>query len=425
MKSKKISQEEVESIVNEAIENKSETVDIETTEVKEPVIGVFKPKRKFLNFVTGLKGRIRLLNNYAFVKGEQFSGMLEGVVFKITLCDEGTINFEEVDTKQTTREMIERFIDEIDDRDVTGYVQKFVVSGLEFYDDDAKVCYLEVEHKKPIDTLFSIFDEKKEMSESGMSILDALFSSDEEENEEIILSEKDSKIFAEYIDNPPVPNDELKEASKAYLEYQFQKMNEQLISDLKDRIEKNEKESSKLRHEISVAESKLQKNIESLQLLESRLESFDAKDELNGYVFFVSEEQKPKDIELSEDNRELADKIADIVGLKKDVLFKMLTQGFYKIKIAQKSNMQDEKIKISHDILDKMKSLVNGDNAKDAKIVMTENGEFEYRGSLTWHQIVSKMIYKGFEQDPEFDKLCGSNSYTSTEEEAKEETDTI
>ncbi len=394
-------------------------------EDKLPVIGQFKPKRKFLNFVTGLKGRIRLLNNYAFLKGEELSGMLEGVVFKVTICDEGTINFEEVDTNQADSEMIKRFIDEIDERDVTGYVQKYVVSELEFYDDDAKVCYLEVEHKKPIDKLFSIFDEKKEMSESGMSILDALFSNDEEETEEIVLSEKDAKILAEAIENPPAPNDNLLEASKAYMEAQFQKMNDQLISELKDRIDKNEKESTKLRHEISVAESKLEKNIESLKLLESRLDSFETKDELNGYVFFVSEEQKPKDIELSEDSRELADKIADIAGLKKDVLFKMLTQGFYKIKIAQKSNMKEKEVKILGDILEKMKSLVNSDNSKDAKIIMTDSGQFEYRGGLTWHQIVQKMIRKGFEQDPDFDKLCGSNSYSSTDEETESENNII
>ena len=32
----------------------------ESNEDKIPVIGQFKPKRKFLNFVTGLKGRIML-----------------------------------------------------------------------------------------------------------------------------------------------------------------------------------------------------------------------------------------------------------------------------------------------------------------------------------------------------------------------------
>lgn len=393
----------------------SSDVTVDSIQKEDPVIGPFKPKRKFLNFVTGLKSRVRILNNYAFLKGEKLSGMLEGVIFKITICDEGTINFEEVDTNLTTPEMIQRFVNEIDELDVTGYVQKFVVSGLEFYDEDAKICYLEVEHKKPIDMLFSLFDEEQkplEVSQSSMSILDSLFGP-----EDI----NDIQVIVDTIENPPSPNENLKNAAKSYLEEQFRKMNEEKILELKDRIEKNEKESSKLRHEISVAESKLEKNLESLKVLESRLDSFNEKDPLNGYVFYVSEEQKPKDINLTEENRELADKIAEIVGLKKDVLFKMLTQGYYKIKIAEKSDMKNEQVKVSVDVLVKIKSIINGDLSKDAKITTIESGEYEYRGGLTWHQIVDKMIRKGFEQDPEFDKICGSNSYISTEEEDKEE----
>ncbi|WP_323166569.1 hypothetical protein, partial [Pseudomonas bubulae] len=40
---------------------------------------------------------------------------------------------------------------------------------------------------------------------------------------------------------------------------------------------------------------------------------------------------------------------------------------------------------------------------------------------MTWHQIVSKMMRFGFEQDAEFDKLCGSNSYEVEKVEEVEE----
>ena len=86
--------------------------------------------------------------------------------------DDSDYEFEELDTNLSTPEMIQRFIDDIDSRDVTGYTQKFVVSSLKFQDEDAKPCYLEVENTKPIDMLFSLFDEEssKEISEKGMSI---------------------------------------------------------------------------------------------------------------------------------------------------------------------------------------------------------------------------------------------------------------
>ena len=132
-------------------------------EVKQPVIGEFKPKRKFLNFVSAVNGaRIRFIRDIAFVKGEKLSGTLEGIVFKITICDEGTINFEEVDTNVTDAAQRKRLIDDIDTTDVTGYAQKFVVAGIQFADVNGDLCYLEVEEKKPIDKLKSLFTENRE-----------------------------------------------------------------------------------------------------------------------------------------------------------------------------------------------------------------------------------------------------------------------
>ena len=153
-----------------------------TEEVKEPIIGEFKPKRKFLNFVSAVNGaKIRFIRDIAFLKAEKLSGILDGVVFKITICDEGTINFEEVDTDRCDKAMIQRFIDELSETPTTGYAQKFVASGFEFTDVDNKRCYLEVEEKKPIDKLKALFD-KPELSVRGLSILDQLFGSDEDLN---------------------------------------------------------------------------------------------------------------------------------------------------------------------------------------------------------------------------------------------------
>jgi len=394
-------------------------------EVKQPVIGEFKPKRAFLNFVSAVNGaRVRFIRDIAFVKGEKLSGTLEGIVFKITICDEGTINFEEVDTNVTDAAQRQRLIDDIDSTDVTGYAQKYVVAGIQFADVNGDLCYLEVEQKKPIDKLKSLFDEeeKPSLSDKGMSFLDDLLSGSDEV-ETLVLSEEDAKVFVEAIENPAEPNENLKNAATSYMEEQFRKMNEDKIKELKSRIEDAEKESARLRREISMNETKLKKQTEDLGVLETRLDSFNANDESLGYVFFVSEEQKPEEIGLTEENRAMADKIAEIVGLKKDVLFKMLTEGYYKIRIAERSDMTAEKVKVTNEVLEKMKSLVNGDTSLEAKVTMTEPGHFEYRGTMNWHQIVGKMIRKGFEQEPEFDKICQSNSYDSHEEEKATEMD--
>jgi hypothetical protein len=403
-----------------------------TEEVKSPIIGDFKPKRKFLNFVSAVNGaRIRFIRDIAFLKGEKLSGVLEGVIFKITICDEGTIKFEEQEgTNMTDESMIKRLIDEIDSMDVNGYAQKFIISGIEFSDIDGKLCYLEVEHQKPIDKLKSLFDEeeKSEISEKGLSLLDELFGSDESEEEfdedhalsEVMnsmlddLSEEDIKVITESIENPAEPNENLKNAAESYMEEQFRRMNQEKIMELEYRIEETQKEILRYKSDAKMAEQKMEEKKESLGILETRLETMKPGDEPNGYVFYVSEEIKDME-SLSEEEKKIALKISDIMKLKGDVIVKMLTDGYYKIKIAKKDDITNQDFQLEKEIYQKIVTL-----DIDGKISITDEG-FEYRGKLNWHQLVSKMIRNGFEQEPEFDKLCQSNSYESHEEDKSTE----
>ena len=403
-----------------------------TEELKEPVVGNFKPKRKFLNFVSAVNGaRIRFIRDVAFLKGEKLSGFLENVIFKITICEEGTIKFEEQDgTNLSDENMINRLIDEIDAMEVTGYAQKFVVSGLEFADVNGDRCYLEVEHQKPIDKLKSIFDdeEKVEISEKSLSLIDDLFGSSDDEFDEdhalsevlnnmvMELSEEDAKTLVETIENPPAPNEKLKEAAESYMEKQFRKMNEEKVMELEYRIEETQKEIIRYKSDVKMAQKKMDEKSESLKVLESRLESMKSGDEPNGYVFYVSEEIK--DMEgLDETEAKVAAKIAEIMKLKIDVLTEMLTGGYYKIKIAKKDDITNQEFELEKEVYQKIASL-----DVEGKLSVVD-GEFQYRGKMTWHQIVGKMIRMGFEQEPEFDKLCQSNSYDSHEEDKSTEMD--
>ena len=230
-----------------------------TEEVVEKIIGEFKPKRKFLNFVSAVNGmKVRFIRDIAFVKGGKLSGMLDDVIFKITICDEGTIKFEEVDTNLTDSALRQRLLDDIDSMDVTGYAQKFIVAGLEFADKDGSRCYLEVEQKKPIDIFKSLFEEEEErtkVSDKGLSILDQLFGGSDDE--EVVLSENDTEILVNELENPSEPKEELKNAAQTYMEESFRKMNESKVMELQGRIEDKEKDISKYKNDITHAEAKL------------------------------------------------------------------------------------------------------------------------------------------------------------------------
>ena len=385
----------------------------ETEEVrKEPLIGEFKTKRKFLNFVSAVNGaRIRFIRDVAFLKGEKLSGVLEGAIFKITICDEGTINIEEQEgTNLSDKAMLQRLLNEIDEMDVTGYAQKFIVGSLEFADVKGDRCYLEVEHQKPIDKLKSVFDEdeKVEVFDEDHALSEVMNSMLDD------LSEEDIKTIVEEVENPSEPNEKLKVAAETYMEQQFRKMNEAKIIELEYRIEETQKEIIRYKNEAKQAEKKAEEKAESLGVLETRLETTKPGDEPNGYVFCVSEEIKDME-ELDETESKVAAKIADIMKLKKDVLVKMLTEGYYKIKIAKSDDITNQDFELDKEIYNKIMTL-----DIDGKMLLTDS-EFQYRGKLNWHQLVAKMIKSGFAQDEEFDKLCNSNSYESKEEEKVEE----
>ena len=378
------------------------------TEVKEVNLGEFKPKRKFISFISGVNGaRVRFNRDSAFVKGEKLSGMLEGVIFKITICDEGTINFEEVEgTELSDAAMRQRLLDDIDSMSVTGYTQKYVVANLEFTDMDGNRCYLEVDEAKPIDKLRMLFGsddeetkttEPVEISAKGLSILDQLFGGSDDTDETEV-----EETIEEVVETPAV------EVEEDYMAKQFRLMNEAKVVELQERIENSQKDIRKYNMDIKNAETNLKKVTDGLGVLESRLESLTPFDDANGYVFFISEEKK--NIEgLNEDELKITNRIADLMNLKKDVLVKHLTEGFYTIKIAKKDDFEDKTI--DREIY---KTIIELDVM--GKTSVTDSNEFEYRGSLNWHQLVQKMLRKGFEQEPEFDKLAGSNSYESKEE---------
>jgi hypothetical protein len=419
---------------------KEESTD-EVEEVKEIIIGDFKPKRKFLNFVSSVNGaKVRFIRDIAFIKGEKLSGLLDGVIFKVTICDEDTIKFEEEveDGKEpvSNPEMIKRLIGDIDDIDVTGYANKFVVSGLSFADIDGKLCYLEVEHKKPIDVLSSIFAEKDKeeenmnLSEKGLSVLDQLFA-DEEETDRVnsildkLLNDDDEDSLDQVMnsDLEDITEVELVEETKplSYMEESFNKMNEQKVKELNSRIEEKQKDIFKLKSEIKQAETKVTETSEQLGILETRLETMTPGDKPNGYVFFVSEEQK-LETGLDETTRNIADKIADIMKLKKDVLFDYLTGSFYNIKISKKDDITKE-LELDKDFQKLFNEKIKTIDIEGSFSVQAEKDVIEYRGKLNWHQLVSKFIRNGFEQDVEFDKLSGSNSYETKTEEVETPTD--
>ena len=376
------------------------------------IVGEFKPKKKFLSFIsTGRGSRVRLNREVAFIKGEKLSGILNGSVFKITIhAETDTIDFEESkNTNLSDSGMRQRLLDDIESRLVVGYTNKYVISGLDFEDEEGNLCYLEVDETKPFDRLRGLFEDDEvapvEVSKRGLDFLSDLLGEEDEEPGDVL----EAAAIEEVVETIEVV---VEKPALSFLEQQFKDMNDAKVLELTSRINDSKADIAKYEKEIKFAEGNRDKVMKSMGVLETRLETLTPGDEPNGYVFFVSDKQD-NGIELNDDTKAVATKIAKLMNLKVDVLLENLTEGFFKIKIATKDTYSVENI--NQEIYEKIANI-----GLRGEFSVVADGELQYTGDLNWHQLVSKMLRNGFEQDAEFEKNAGSNSYKSKEDEEAE-----
>ena len=77
---------------------------MDTIENTEKTTGSFKPSTKFIEFVGG-KGYINFISNQATIEGKCLSGLgMDDINFKLTIYEDDTVDFDEVDTTKTTKD---------------------------------------------------------------------------------------------------------------------------------------------------------------------------------------------------------------------------------------------------------------------------------------------------------------------------------
>jgi len=388
---------------------------------KSKISGDYKPKTKFIEFVGG-KGYLNFISNEATISAKNLSGLYyEDIILKLTIYEDGTVDFDEVETQKTTQDERKRLIDVIEDQTLGSYRNRTVVNELEFTSvekvkDKNVPLYLAVEYQKPIEKLGSIFDdEKPELSDDAMDNLNDLLNSwfeDEEftkEIEEVINEENNQVLEDTFMEHHDININPLVEES-------FAKMKEEKLNELKNKKSKTEEEIFKLEFQISNLGKNLETAKSDLNLLEERIFDIKPKEDPNGYYFNVSERLNESVILDEQTERIIRDKVSKVKSINLENFMKLFTDGEFNVSLSKKTEDGFENVDsikdLPEDIIEKLDFLSFDPN--ENKII--------YIGDMSWGEIVNKMIKIGFQQNPEFDKFCGSNSYSSietTKEEVK------
>lgn len=387
-----------------------------TESTKEPRIGQFKTREKFIEFVGG-KGNVNFITDEAIVESKYLSGSIDpNIKFKLTICDGSTVDFEEVDTNTTTLEERERILDLLMDKNLVPSRVKnhFIISEVPFIatkqinGKDMNV-YLAVDYQTPISKLASIFDDEEELvvevnqeQDSKLDQLLSLFDDEPSVAETIFESETQEEIEREFEGES---DQEIKSESQKMLEESFNKMKQEKVEELQKKIEHQKKELTRYKSEKANAERKLNEAEEDIKLLESRLDTLKPNDEPNGYVFFVSEELNQK-VNLPEDIEAIIrEKVSKVRGINADAFMKLFEGGEYQIRLGKVEDGTLVEVTDYENLPEEVKSKLDFLHLHEDKLI--------HHGDLKWHDLIQKMIKLGFEQSSEFDKLCGSNSFGS------------
>lgn len=352
---------------------------IEEENPKDPDFkpGKYKPKKKFLGFISGTGANIRILTDVAKIDGKILSGTLEGCQFELKVHPDGSVDFDQISGESVGEEMIMRLLDEIAESDATGYFGKSVISGYNFKNSEGILCYLEVEYEKPIEKLAKLFEmENKKPSQKALDILNSLFGDSEDES----TSDQDSVEPDPVKSNIGVTNEMLEES--------FNKMNSEKIAELESRIERTQNEITKVKFEVKNGESKLQKLSDEFKVLNSRLKSMKPGDQPNGWTFNVSEKIE-NDIQMSQETLDIIEKVSKVLNLVPEKVQKVIADGYFNINFSSESGEESMPIEM-------IKKISNLDPL--GSLSKVSDFEFRYSGELNWHEIVDTLVKMGFKK---------------------------
>lgn len=364
--------------------------------------GDFKPSEKFIEFI-GAKGNVNFISNEALIDGELLSGLgFEDKTFKLTIYEDGTVDFNDVENQITTKGQREQLLNVITEKTIVPFRKRMVIRELTFTSvneiDGKKVnLYLSVDYDKPINRLASIFDDEIEVTDSQheklsvlMSLFDDIENNDDEKNieEDIVVDKKEIQESALDVNK--------------HLEESFKKMKEEKVENLKKDLKHKKTELVKFERDKKFASSKVEEFTADIRLLESRIDSLQTQSEPNGWYFNVSERINEQIVLEKEIYEVIKSKVDKVKGINSEAFMKLFEDGEFQIRFAKKTESGFEEL-VDLKELDSI-------NLPELTFTLREDKLF-YIGEIVWAELVNKFLKIGFSQDPEWEKMCDSNSY--------------
>ena len=373
----------------------------EKEEIKPIVLGKYKTKKQFGEFI-GTKGNINLLSKTAFIEGRYITGIgLEDTSFKMTICDENTIDFEEVGTNNCTDDEIKRYIAIIEDSAVSQFRDRSVASDFLFKINTTLKgkeviieAYVVIEFEKPYDKLLSFLEEEtpKEYDEDDIaSKMKLLFPEEFKEESEMVVKPVAKPVeIIEELDSRSMIANEFLEAKKVKREKIYKQ-----IDTVKNEL-KIARSNSRL------ANSKISECEKDIDLLISRIDSMNINEPFNGYYFFIPEAVSEK-CTLDENTTALMiKKLISIRYQNIEGFFNLFSNTSFRIRIAEIKDNNLIEVTNFKEVVPILSKLTYDEKGKISLI----DGNIIYEGDIEWSSLNNKMVRLGFQNSVAFNEMC-------------------
>ena len=385
-----------------------ENVNLEDVEEAKPKnLGKFASRLGMQSFM-GAISRVNTHVNYAFIDGKYFDSLqLEGVKFKMTIKDDSTFDLEEVDTCFCTDDEIARYASMFDDEGkVVGWRNKALISNFEFTtsisDSDSNEVKLKAHIVTEPQTLYDeMLDFLNEEPKTQVGTKEDA-SNDDDDFEALLNESFGAEVKEEVkIDTSKVIVAQPGEmTSRDFLAAEFQEAKRAKMDKLKNDAENLKDILKEAKAAANLANMRIRETNDELNLLYSRIDSFELNEPANGYLIYVPPVLSSRCSLEDAVKTTIMNKLSQMNYPNPKGFLRLFDNLLYQVRIANNTNGEITELNSFDNILSMLQSF-DPDGS-----FYSSDGKLFYEGQMDWARLNNRLIRLGFVPNAQFEEMC-------------------
>jgi hypothetical protein len=380
----------------------------EIEEAKPKDLGKFSSRLGMQSFM-GAVSRLNTHTNTAFIDGKHFDSLqLEGVKFKMTIKDDSTFDLEEVDTCFCTDEEIARYASLFEDGKVVGWRNKALISDFEFNtshsDTDGNSVNLKahivIEPQTLFDDMLDFLNEEPIITQVGTKE-DA---TQEEDDFEALLNEKFGSEEEEVKETKPVAKQIVVQpgemTSRDFLAAEFMEAKRGKVEKLNKDAEGLKQLLKEAKATANMANMKIRETTDELNLIQSRIDSFELNEPANGFMIYVPPVLSSKCALEDSVKETILNKLVKMNFANPNGFLRLFDNLLYQVRIASSNNGEITELTDFSNILPILQHF-DPDGA-----FYDSDGKLFYEGQMDWARLNNRLIRLGFVPNATFEEMC-------------------